>query len=369
MEYEYIFTIGCFDRLHKGHMKLLTTMKSRCKNLIVGIHNNESIKIIKNITNVQSLDIRKENLKEYATDIFDINDADPTNTIKEYINSHFASSTEPIVGYKKNMCFMRADDNETFPGKEYISTIMPIEFLNYTKGISSSMLRNFDKNNKKYNKQNKYEMHCKLIENISGAYKDNNIPHYIDCGTLLGCIRENDIIEKDTDVDVTIPISYWEKILNIDYNKFDLEISDSLYFNDWKHKPNISFITKTPQLRVCFKGVNIVTCDVYTCPAFPKLTTKIMNGVSYSIPQNPELYLSLLYGQDWKTPSNKHASSVFHRGDDLVNSEYKPYWDTDLYEIVPLEKLAPLYPPPPLSERKGYQIQGRPIPGRKIPMK
>jgi D-beta-D-heptose 7-phosphate kinase/D-beta-D-heptose 1-phosphate adenosyltransferase len=47
--YEYIFTIGCFDRLHKGHIKLLNQLKSECKKLIIGIHDNNSIEQIKKL--------------------------------------------------------------------------------------------------------------------------------------------------------------------------------------------------------------------------------------------------------------------------------------------------------------------------------
>ena len=58
--YEYIFTIGCFDRLHKGHIKLLKQLKSECNKLIIGIHYNYSIDQIKKITDIQPLDERSE---------------------------------------------------------------------------------------------------------------------------------------------------------------------------------------------------------------------------------------------------------------------------------------------------------------------
>jgi hypothetical protein len=67
-------------------------------------------------------------------------------------------------------------------------------------------------------------------------------------------------------------------------------------------------------------------CDIYTNPAFPYLENTILNGNNYFIPKNSELYLTQLYGE-WKVPSNKHASTRYHRGNGLVNSEYSKYWD------------------------------------------
>jgi len=56
------------------------------------------------------------------------------------------------------------------------------------------------------------------------------------------------------------------------------------------------------------------------------LYKKILNGKSYNIPLNSELYLTQLYGI-WKIPFNKHAITKYHRGNGLVNSAYSKYWD------------------------------------------
>ena len=69
--------------------------------------------------------------------------------------------------------------------------------------------------------------------------------------------------------------------------------------------------------------------DIYTNPAFPQLDKKILNGRSYNIPINSELYLTLLYG-NWKIPSSNHADTAYHRGPGLVKSAYSKYWDKDL---------------------------------------
>ena len=47
MVFEYIFTIGCFDKFHKGHITLLESMQKRGEKIIIGLHDNNSIKKLK----------------------------------------------------------------------------------------------------------------------------------------------------------------------------------------------------------------------------------------------------------------------------------------------------------------------------------
>lgn len=91
--FDYIFTIGCFDKLHKGHIKLLESMKKKSKKIIVGLHDNNSISKIKNISDIDSYDNRKKNLEKYVYDVFMIDDVDPTKAIQEYISNKFFNST------------------------------------------------------------------------------------------------------------------------------------------------------------------------------------------------------------------------------------------------------------------------------------
>lgn len=222
---------------------------------------------------------------------------------------------QKLIGYKKNICFMRGDDNIMFPSFDYIKYIMPIQYLPYSKDVSATLLRNF--------KINKVGLMNYLLQQVVDILDIYNIPYYLDCGTLLGCIRENALMEKDTDVDVTIHLSYWEKLDSIDFSKYDLIRTRTLRGFPNKIDGNmISVKTKYSNLY----------CDIYTNRAFPLLDNKVLNGKQYCIPLNSELYLSQLYG-NWKIPSNTHASTEFHRGDGLVNSEYNKYWDNN-FEII-----------------------------------
>jgi len=372
--FEYIFTIGCFDKLHKGHIKLLENIQKYTKKIIVGLHDNNSIEKLKNISDIDSYVNRKKNLEKYAFDIFMINDVDPTKAMQEYIIKHFnevqsitfgPSQTnskvikndytgelffihkykdtfkyfckdnkitvtrtddtlgniarmslggwgQNLIGYKKNWCFVRGDDNKKFPGINYIKSIMPITYLPYSSEISATKLRYF--------KNNKVGIMNYLLHKVVDIMDENNIPYYLDCGTLLGCIRENGLMENDTDVDITIHLSNWDKLKSIDFNKYGLLRTRT--YNGFPEKADGNMIS------VKTKYHNIY-CDIYTNPAFPKLDYKNLNGKRYNIPLNSELYLTQLYG-NWKVPSEKHASTVYHRGNGLVNSEYFKFWDKEL---------------------------------------
>ena len=365
---EYIFTIGCFDKLHKGHIKLLESIKKQTKKIIIGLHDNNSIKEIKNISDIDSYENRKNNLLKYADDVFMIDSSDPTNAIQEYISKNFGKDIESIkigssssnskvinsdytgdlffmheykdtfkynckdnnitvtrtdnrngwgqelIGYKQNWCFIRGDDNKGFPSIDYIKKIMPIKYLPYSKEISATALRNF--------KNDKVGLMNYILQKVVNILDENNIPYYLDCGTLLGCIRENGLMKKDSDIDITIHLSYWDKLNAIDFNKYELKRTRTI--KNFPDKANGNMIS------VKTKYSNFY-CDIYTNLAFPQLDNKILNGKSYNIPLNSELYLTQLYG-NWKIPSGKHANTEYHRGKGLVNSEYSKYWNKD-FEI------------------------------------
>ena len=368
MVFEYIFTIGCFDKFHKGHITLLESMQKRGEKIIIGLHDNNSIKKLKKITDIDSYDERKKNLEKYAYDIFMINNVDPTQAMQEYISKHFNEDVvsikigssplnskviknnysgelfffheykdkfeyhsndnnikitridnkngwgQKLIGYKKNWCFMCADDKDNFSSINYVKNIMPIEYLPYSKELSVIETKDY--------KNDKVGLMNYILQKVVSVLDEHNIPYYLDCGTLLGCIRDNELMKKDTDIDVTIHLSYWDKLNAIDFNKYELKRTRTL--NGYPNNTDGNMIS------VKTKYSNFY-CDIYTNPAFPLLDSKNLNGKSYNIPLNSELYLAQLYS-NWKVPSNNHASMKYHRGNGLVNSEYSQYWDKE-YEI------------------------------------
>jgi len=188
--FEYIFTIGCFDKFDKDHIKLLKNMKEQTEKIIIGLPNNGICKL-KNITTiVDSYETRKKNLEMYADDIFMIDETDPIKSLQEYLRTHFNHNLQPInigssktnnkvlnddyngelffihdykdtfayqftnnniiitrtdqnsgwgqhlLGYKKNWCFMITDDNKNYPSITYVKSVMPVKHLQCSKETS-----------------------------------------------------------------------------------------------------------------------------------------------------------------------------------------------------------------------------------------
>lgn len=163
-----------------------------------------------------------------------------------------------------------------------------------------------------------------LLRKVVDILNENNIPYYLDCGTLLGLIRENSLMEKDSDIDVTIHLSYWNKLNSIDFKKYQLERTRT-----------ISCKTKGYIISVKIKNTNMY-CDIYANPAFPQLDIKNIDNKTFFIPKNSDLYLTQLYG-NWKIPSRYHANwpKLFYGS--LITGPYSKYWDLD-FEI----KLDPI---------------------------
>lgn len=316
-KYDIVFTIGCFDMLHIGHEILLKRLKNLSKKIVVGLHDNKSISNIKNlnISNIQAYDIRKKNLMLYVDEVFIIRSEDPTEDFKKYYETKYKDILTDSI------CFIRANDNMEFPGKKYISKNMKIEYIDYTDVVSSTMLRN---------PKDKLTIFNRLLKNTTDALNSFNIPYYLDCGTLLGCIRDGNFIKYDTDVDITVHLSketflYKRLHKSKNFEKYRLKMTRHIRSYPYKYYGDIMSVKLIDDMNYY--------CDIYFNPAFPILDDILLNGNIYSIPKDPELYIKQLYGENWKIPKKGgHANTIFHRNSGLVNSDYKINWDKN-YKI------------------------------------
>ena len=80
-----VFTNGCFDLLHKGHIDLLTRASEFGDKLIVGINSDESVKKIKGDNRpIEDQKTRKKNLLNlnYVDDVYVFEETTPLKIIK-----------------------------------------------------------------------------------------------------------------------------------------------------------------------------------------------------------------------------------------------------------------------------------------------
>lgn len=158
----------------------------------------------------------------------------------------------------------------------------------------------------------------KIITKLSEEAFKEDIPLTIDFGTLLGVIRDGDIIPWDDDIDFTIPL---ESSLNIEgwLLKVVPMIDEKVHWTIDKHYDkekvvsySIKFIDrflKSFTTTVCMRGVkddhsiHFLSLGLWYAPAlhFEKTELVKWNGVNVQTPNKYEEYLSFVYG-DWKVP-------------------------------------------------------------------
>jgi len=127
-----VLTAAIMDMLHKGHLNLLREMRKSGDYVIVVLHDDKSCFLIKDKIPVQSIKQRVNNLK--ITGLVDkvliTKSTDPADQFKKVIKNY------------KDILFIRADDNIDFPGKWILTcNNVPIKYVPYTKGISSTKIR------------------------------------------------------------------------------------------------------------------------------------------------------------------------------------------------------------------------------------
>jgi cytidyltransferase-like protein len=129
--YDNVYSIGCFDFLHAGHIRILTYMREKGKKVIIGIHDDDSLEKLKDLKKHEheSVEMRMGKLKKYADVVYIINNVDPTFCFKMMYG-----------GGGKNV-YIRANDNDNFPGRDFVEQEMDIDFFPYTLGVSSTDIR------------------------------------------------------------------------------------------------------------------------------------------------------------------------------------------------------------------------------------
>jgi len=151
-----VYTVGCFDLFHRGHSTLLRNMRKLGKEVIVGIHDDDSYFKLKNKVPIDNIEKRMANVKKHVDQVFVISSTDPSPYIRCCVHLQPGQSA----------LYVRGDDMPQFPGRAVCEELMPVKFLPYTLGVSSTMLR-----------AQLLENHGKLPQEVVFG-KKLNCPHY-----------------------------------------------------------------------------------------------------------------------------------------------------------------------------------------------
>jgi len=181
---------------------------------------------------------------------------------------------------------------------------------------------------------------------VDDALMRHNIKHWVMFGTLLGAVRDNDIISYDYDFDIGANIKDVNKIMDLNseinqygYN-FKLPIDTVGY--DYTNDSNTKVIWR---VSIKIEYNNIVMGDIYLFDKFDdgimrrfdkksgtymtpnisfpawfvdNLTTVIIRDRLFASPIYPQILLEQWYGKTWQTPIKSKAQG----GDGDDDSDY-----------------------------------------------
>ena len=157
-----------------------------------------------------------------------------------------------------------------------------------------------------------------LLDTIDVLNK-NNIPYWIDDGTLLGIIRDGDIIPWDNDADISVSGEYAEQVLKLWPQFFPKYIVRKRPMVDkWINSDFRSIKIQTIREKLLkidfhvdiflkykhqdmYRWFNAGAYQQVRAKHFDNLTKIQWMGRTISIPSDPEEYLTLEYG-NWKVP-------------------------------------------------------------------
>eukprot|EP00939_MAST-03C_sp_MAST-3C-sp1_P005240 g5240.t1 len=200
-----------------------------------------------------------------------------------------------------------------------------------------------------------------LLQCVAPIMEKHEFPYFMDAGTLLGAVRENQVIDGDSDVDLGFMISP-KAFDNLRNAKDEIENVCNAYFmykvddkNSWVYwMPFDSFrVVNRADFRIFsyqFGVVSQIYLDLYVyvydpltdlvyAPTFvddhntpftplkdflPLKKTCTLYDVEFFCPAEPEIVLRRTYGENWRVPSKDHATDIDDEEKGLRGAESGP---------------------------------------------
>lgn len=169
-----------------------------------------------------------------------------------------------------------------------------------------------------------------VLFTVTDILQQQDIPYYVDAGTLLGIVRDNALIPWDTDLDLALPASHSESCYQALTTALPAlaRLTDCSWQIAWhtattafgpirpgdlrclKLTPHASQAT-LPNLDVFIKYIEgktmyyVLASRGFIMPAahIEYLESTLFNGRRLNVPGQPRTYLERHYGKDWHIPS------------------------------------------------------------------
>ena len=131
-KYKIGYTDGVYDMFHIGHLNMIREAKKKCDYLIVGVHSDEIVQEYKN---------RKTIINE--------NDRRDIVAAIKYVDKAVINQTRDKIELWKNLKFDIVFIGDDWKGterwnnfeKELAKVGVSVEYISYTKGISTTQIR------------------------------------------------------------------------------------------------------------------------------------------------------------------------------------------------------------------------------------
>lgn len=166
------------------------------------------------------------------------------------------------------------------------------------------------------------------LKNLKKIFAKYNVPFFLDCGTLLGCIRDKKFIDIDIDIDIGVLGEHWNQEIVKEFKANPWESCETrfckdqyladLYFGGENRAVyfGCTYTIKSSRIPIDVyihqKGknefneqrINLLTGRKYTLDYFKSFVEKELCGVNFLVPVLYKEYLDDIYAgrQNWTIP-------------------------------------------------------------------